>query len=276
MELTYDWKIFQSFFESKRKSGVVVLEPARSIYLVVEDEKILSIFSEGDDLSDWIGLSYLDLAAQISHRELILFNRNQVDEWNEELLSFTHFYDQNEHLKQKAIPQVLARSRFKKSSKGLVLKPAGSVSPARHFLLEALQSWWVKVMPSAFGVFIRLENRPDRSGDLGASKSTIDRELFLIVRRGKIDLFCEPDLSALGNDRIKQSSDVVKYLSEKYLVPVQGIFLPSNQWQAWSECEDPWREVRLSLRGGKNASLKLVPARLSAHLLLYLRSYIGV
>ena len=56
-----------------------------------------------------------------------------------------------------------------------------------------------------------------------------------MIRRGRIDAFHEPDLSSMGQDRRKVPAEVVKYLSEKHLVPVQGIFVPAAEWADWSE-----------------------------------------
>lgn len=276
MELTYDWRSFQAFFQPRRKSANFSTSGSTPIYLVIEGEKIICAFCEGEDLSEWIGSTYQELASQITHRELMLFNRDQVDRWMQDTLSLPHFYDQNEYLKKNAMPQHLTRSRFKRGSKGLVLKSSVSLRSHQHFLLEALQGGWLNVMPSVFGLFIRLEKPFENTGSVVFGKVQIDRELFLIIRRGKIDHFCEPDLSVLGTDRLNQPADVVKYLSEKYLVPVQGLFVSSAKWNEWAESENPWSQVALALRGGKNAQLKLVPGRWGLRLLIQLRSVFGV
>lgn len=276
MELTYDWRSFQSFFETRRKPSSQSSLGSTPIYLVIEDEKIIGAFSEGEDLSEWIGSTYQELASQITHRELILFNRDQVDQWMQETLLLPHFYAQNEYLKKNATPQHLTRSRFKRGSKSLVLKQTVLLHIHQHFLLEALQGGWLNFMPSVFGLFIRLEKPVESSGVVAVGKPQIDREIFLIIRRGKIDHFCEPDLSALGTDRLNQSTDVVKYLSEKFLVPVQGLFVSTTKWNEWAESENPWSQVALALRGGKNAQLKLVPRRRGLQLLIQLRSVFGI
>lgn len=276
MELTYDWRSFQSFFEPKRKVSGAPEQESSPVYLVTENDRILSVFVEGEDLSEWVGSTYQELASQITYRELIVFSRDQVDRWMQESLQYPHFYDQNEYLKKNATPQVFARGRFKKSSKPMALKHAVELPVVRHFVLEALQGWWTKVMPSAFGLLIRLEKPSEGGAGTAFGRSEADRELFLIIRRGKIDHFCEPDLSVLGNIRVKQPGDVVKYLSEKYLVPVQGVFIPTTKWNEWSESESPWKQVAAALRGGKNAQVKLVPARWGTSTLIHLRGILGI
>src|SRR5690606_4437289 len=120
---------------------------------------------------------------------------------------------------------------------------------ARHFLLEALEGWWAKFLPSSYGVLIRLE---------GAGAKTA-RELFFIVRSGKFEEFGCPDYTGIGRDRARSEAETVKYLSEKHSVPFQGVFLPEKDWEEWSLLSDPWKLVHLAAR---NKKLRMVPSRL--------------
>ncbi len=97
------------------------------------------------------------------------------------------------------------------------------------------------------------------------------QELLLIFRRGQLDQFLEPDLSTLNSDRRKNPDDVVKYLSERYLVPVQGAVVKSQDWRAWSQDADPWREIAQSVR---TQGVKLAPFRLGTAALIATRGFL--
>jgi hypothetical protein len=64
----------------------------------------------------------------------------------------------------------------------------------------------------------------------------------------------------------------VKYLSEKHLVPVQGFFMPAQQWALWSENPHPWKEIAASLKANE---AKLVPFRFSLVTLIASRAFLG-
>ncbi|MCM2322447.1 MAG: hypothetical protein NDJ90_04215 [Oligoflexia bacterium] len=267
MELTYDWNCFQSMFYPKRRapaSAATGGDAVTPVYLVVEEERIISVFGEGEDFSPWIGSAYPQMAAEVTHRDLILFERKDVDRWVSGATALPHFYDQVEFLRQQATPKIVARSRFKRGPRAIVLKDGLAVPVCRHFVLEAIQGWWSKVLPSSYGLLIRLE---------GNAPGSVVRDLLVIVRRGRVDSFCEPDFTILGRDRSRQPLDVVKYLSEKHLVPIQGVFLPAELWDEWSEAEDPWKKVVWSLRSEK---ARLAPARWGVVTLAAARGIFGL
>ncbi|MCM2278220.1 MAG: hypothetical protein NDJ89_09110 [Oligoflexia bacterium] len=270
MELTYDWNCFQSMFYPKRRAPASAAnanagsEAAAPVFLVVEEERILSVFGEGEDFSSWIGAGYPQMAAEITHRELILFERKDVDRWMSGALALPHFHDQVEFLRQNAAPKVLSRGRLRKGGRTLLLRQGLEMPVYRHFILEAIQGWWAKVLPSSYGILIRLE---------GALPGTYVKDVLVVIRRGRVDSFCEPDFTILGRERSRQPEDVVRYLSEKHLVPVQGLFLPAELWQRWIEAENPWREVALAVRTDR---AKLVPFRWSLVTLAATRGFLGI
>jgi hypothetical protein len=264
MELSYDWRCFQSVFRSAPRDPLVPGTSSGPVQVVVEDQKILAAFAENEDFSEWIGQGFTQLASEIPHRELIVFKRDEVDHWLKESLSQSHYYDQTEFLRKSAIPQTLARGRFKKNAKSPVLKQGARIHVEKHFALEALQGWWLKLMPASFGFFLRLEGR------LGSQSQ---QEIFVLIRRGNIVLFCEPDLSYLGTERRKIPALVVKYLSEKYSVPVQGFFVPDEKWGEWSVSGNPWKQVFSSLRAQQS---KMVPFRWGVATLIAARGIFGL
>lgn len=233
MELTYDWRSFQSMFYPQRRSAAGQgAEPSGKIFVVVEKDVVLAAFAESEDLRDWIGAPLQEMSKEFPHRKVIQLQRKDVDQWITDGVKLPHYFDQIE-------------------SWGSAAAQADAQWDAcgrKHFLLEALQGWWGKVLPSAYGVFVRLE------GKSGAP----DRDFFLIVRRGRFDCFHDPDLTSMGADRKRVPAEVVKYLSEKHLVSVQGVFVSAQEWLDWAESADPWRLVARALKSG---SFKMVPFR---------------
>ncbi len=244
MELICDWKGFQSIFYPRRRNqspGRSALSPA---YVLADDDCVVAAFAENEDLSDWTGASLKEVTSERNHRPLVTLQRKDVESWSSELLASPHFYEQVEFL----------RAKFMASA------PEMEAPFSRHFLLEGLHSWWGKILPSSYGLFFRIE-----------AQSTQD--FLVIVQRGIVSGFHEPDLSTLGFERQRSHLEIVKYLSEKYLVPVQGVFLPSSEWADWIESEHPWREVAQSVRANR---VKLVPFRWSLMTLVASRAFLGI
>ncbi|MGZ3689198.1 MAG: hypothetical protein ACXWP5_05670 [Bdellovibrionota bacterium] len=251
MELSYDWRGFQSVFYPRKR--VVAPQASGAVYCVIDGERVVSVYGENEDFSDWIGSPYSEMAAEMVNRELYLFDRAKVDECVTGSLTLPHFYDQVEYLRGEAHPQILTSSRLKKGKNE-------KIPFRRHFLLQSIQTWWAKVLPSAYGVFIRLEG-------------PAARDFFFVVRRGRLDSFLEPDLVSMGKDRRNQSGDVVKYLSEKYLVPVQGIFVKAEDWDQWTDVGNPWPKVAAALKANQ---LKLVPFKWGLATLIATRAFLGL
>lgn len=244
MELNHDWRKFQTFFYPQRKSSFGQADVGMGpVHVVSDDDEIISVFSESDDFSEWVGGSTAGLKAQLNHRKLMIYDRAQVDGWIKSSLEKTSFYDQVEHLRFNA-------PTFK------------NAVDARHFLLKALEGWWSKVLPSSFGIYLCLEGQSCQ-------------DLVMIVRRGRFAGFHEPDLAFFGAklDRKKMGADVVKFLSEKYLIPIQGVFVGASEWADWSSKADPWRGVSTALRANR---MRLVPFRWSLATLLATRAYLGL
>jgi hypothetical protein len=253
MELSYDWRRFHSLFYPKRKTGVPTAAlRSGPAYLVVNEEIILAAFSESEDLSDWIGRSFQEISEHINHRELVLFDRTKVEEWVHGSLTYPHFYEQVEEMRQKISPQVLSNGKIKDVSMETLIR--------RHFLLDAIKGWWSKLFPTNYGIFIRLEGKNSQ-------------DFFLVVRKGRVESFRTPDLNSLDAERRVQPAALTKYLSEKYLVPVQSCFVPAEEWATWTESSEPWKLVATAIKSGK---LKLHPFKWSWVFLVATRTYFGV
>lgn len=228
MELTFDWVVFQELFGANRS------QPSERppIRVLVESGKILEIYSEGEDFGDWVGSTLGEMAKMVRGREIIAFEKREMEELIRGALGAAHFHQQIDLLN--AGPKGAA-------SKALV---AG-----KHFLIEALEGKWSRFLPGSYGFYLRLE----QEGEL-------IRDFLIVVRRGQIVSFHRPDLSFLSPERRSHVQDVVKYLSDKYAVPVQSLVTSPGLWQRWRAADAPWRGVAQGLR---EKQVKLVPWRWS-------------
>ena len=245
----HDWKSFQTIFYTKKK--IYAVDPQGPIYLVAEGRAIIALLSEGEDLSRWVGEPWEEIVAEFSHREIILFEREKVDQWIASGLDQPHFYDQIQNLRTLSQPTLLARTRAKNDA-GLGFT---------HFLLVAIETWWQKVLPSIYGIYIHL------------TTATAPQTLLVMIKRGKIESFHIPDLSPLMPIHRSQPAQIVKHLSGHYMMPVQGLFLAQATWQEWSEASNPWEKIAGSLKANRN---QLVPFQWSLFSLILSRRYLGL
>lgn len=261
MELNYDWNVFQSMFYAKKR----VLQPSEKgpIYLVVEERIVVAAFAESENLSRWIGATYDELVAEYPKRDLVLYDRAKVDQLMNSATELPHFLDQVGYFQSEPKPHVIGKnaSRFNHLSQG----------KHRHFVLQLIQSGWQRMFPSNYGVYIQVVDTPSKptasqqsSSSKGLKKVLMEdsgsgvKQIFLLVKRGRVHSFHKPDLSGMIRERRKFTTDQVKFLSEKYAVPVQGIFMTQAEWSEWSEMPNPWA---LSFKAVKADRSKLVPFR---------------
>lgn len=256
MELTYDWKSFQSFFYPKRRSMVrQSSEPVGPVLVVVEEDRIVTAFAEAEDLSDWIGQSCEKMSAELSHRDIVQISREELDSWLSEVMSsatLPHYHDQITYLRTQLKDYLKIG---KKETRGTGFTPV----VRGHFLFSAIQGWWRRVLPNSFGIFVRLEGQPSE-------------DLFLLFRRGELETFHKPELASMGPERSRQPEDVVKYLGEKHLVPVQGVFVSPRDWQEWSESSNPWGKIVTAVQTDR---AKFVPTRVDLLALMTVRGVFG-
>ena len=254
MELMYDWKAFQTFFDmpQKRPSHLTTRSP---VYLVIQEKTIVSIHSEGEDLSDWLGASFDELAVELSYRELIFFDQDKVDSWLSALSDLPNFFDQSESLNQEC--RNYARPYLKKKSKKLLKTTEGF---GKHFIFAAVHSWWKKLMPATFGVYIRLSGKTVTS-------------ILMIFQRGKLISFHVPHLPLQTVDRRVDSEKLIKMLSDRYLIAIQGFFLSASEWNTWKLSPNPWYQIFVALKMNRST---LTPMSLSRCFLVALRAYFGL
>lgn len=252
MELVQDWRKFQRTFYPVRKEVASSNAPLQ----VIEDRGVvLSVFAEGEDLSDWTGMTVTELKAQFPHRPLVSAQQAQVDRWLMESLSEGHLPAQVAKVRESWIES--AQDEASKQAVGRAL-------PGRlHFLIESLErSWWNRLLPSSFGILLRLEGEAGKGEDF-----------LLVYRKGRLEQFGEPDLSFLGADRRADLADVVRYLGERLSVPVQAAQLAAQDWKTWSEQAHPWKEIAWAIQSKR---VQLVPFRWRWVGLVATRGFIGL
>lgn len=237
MELSFDWVAYQETFHPRVRppaGGSPQVESSRPVRVLLEQGVICEVAAEGEDLSEWIGGTFEEMSKSVRGREFVAIERSEADVAIARALDSAHFHQQLEVFRD--TPRLRTT--------------AARPERRQHFLIEALQSGWARVLPSSYAVFVRLEG----------GQSGQEKDLIIVVRRGEVVAFHRPDLSFLSPERRKNPPDLMKYLSDKYLVPVQGLFVNASLWAEWCQSQTPWRAVAQALR--KN-HVKLIPWRWS-------------
>jgi hypothetical protein len=262
MELSYDWRSFQSVFYPQKRSLSLPLESqkTRVIFAVVEKTRVIAAYGENEDLCDWIGTPLTSLKAAHGDCEVVSLEREDVDQWISSAVGQPHLYQQIDFIRKSALPQLEFKVRNSLRRQTCLAE--------KHFLLDSLLGGMGKIFPSAYGVFIRLEKAvvgyqptPELIERFGAGCQEYleqEQDILILFRGGKLEAFYEPDLGSIGPDRCLVPGEVVKYLSEKHSVPVQGLTVPCIEWMTWGQAKQPWRMVAKSLKAKES---KLVPFR---------------
>jgi hypothetical protein len=279
VDLSCDWRSFQDLFnprgrssaeESARASetgGGVTL--SRPVFAVLEGERVLAAFSEEEDLSDWVGGPVAGLRARAPHRRLVCFEREELEGWLRDSLAEGRFVDQVELLRGKALGILPPELRGRGAEAALR-------GPENHFVVRALRGWWSRVLPSAFGLVIRV------TGRRGAVS---EQDFVVIVRRGALEAFHSPDLSGLALEKRRQLPEVLRFLEARYFVPLQALSVPQAEWNRWAALDTrekssergvakvgrngAWRAVWGALATGR---AQLHPARPLVRALVFFRS----
>ena len=252
MELGFDTVGFQKLFQ-RRPRGLQ--ERSRlshgSIHAIVDQGLVLDVFCDSEDLQSWIGAQSQDIEKNFTNREIYFYDEAQFEAALEKSLSGQTYFQQMELMRNhlKAIP-----AEGEKEGRGFELH--------EHFLVDSLRGGWNRVLPSSYGLFVRVTQ---------SVPVTENYDFVLIVKRGELAAFHRPDFSFLSSERKGSTADLVSYLSEKYLVPIQGLFVQQEDWLQWMETSTPWRQLAESVRSDR---AKLVPFRWSVMTLIATRAFL--
>ncbi len=269
MELNFDWKGFQNFFGQKDRTSITRgAAPGDPIVLVCDQSKIVSVYSENEDLHAYCGGPQDRIMIEYPHREFHIYEVGELDKTLTDLSKNSknnHAYQEIEYLRDKLRPQVFSRTSPSHAESG---GPLGALESRKrleapafrdHFFFEALGSWWRKIFPNQYGVFIRCEG-PE------------PREFLLLFKNGKLENYHEPDLSSLDHARSREPSEVIRYLKERYICPIQGVFVSAQEWKDWSNKPEPWKDVYQSIQSNR---LKFFPSKFGMQFLIFVRAKLG-
>ncbi|MBU6375619.1 MAG: hypothetical protein KGQ59_06450 [Bdellovibrionales bacterium] len=274
MELNQDWRKLQStFFPSiapTRKGAAS--SPAGAVYCIHDQDIVTLLFAEGEDLSDWTGASLADVRSQFSNRVVLEFERKALEASLLSSVAQPHLEAQIAQWREDAQAKLVATA----AGHSVMLSPSRKDQAfldqwfitKKNFLLESLNgSWWARVLPSAFGIFLRFE------GLSGGSAGSSTKEFLLIYRKGQLEQFGVPDLGFIGSDRRKDPEEVCKYLADRCMVPVQAVLLREEDWLKWASEKNPWSEIAWAVQSSR---VQLVPFRWSVVSLIASRGLLGL
>jgi hypothetical protein len=241
MKLGQDWLAFQKTMHPQKKSRM----PATSNHVVVAQIKdhAVKILSDLETLSMGEQTRMSELIPRVpGDKKVVSFETQSLSRAILKSLEHSDVYHQLESIRH-SLPATHGEIP--------VFEP--------HFLIQALTTgFWSKVLPSQFGIYIRLED------------SESPQSLLVLLKRGKVDQFDDPDLSSLSAERQETPIEVVKYLREKYGSPVQAIYLNRKDWIEWCETENPWKTITSALRAER---ITLVPFKMSVAALIGAKAY---
>ena len=274
MRVSYDWNAFHEFFSLRQSKS-----PHLNIFVLENNGIILDLFlapgkvvesgkNEPSDLNavdweDWLGAPISEIVRferEMDHQRfgrVFLVKKSDWEKMLVEVLDEPHLFAQ-EALFRDRLPIYEASSGHPIDSR---TRKRIIQTHDEHFILKAIQGWWSRILPSAFGIYIRM------------TKKNSNKEILLIVRRGEIDEFHVPEYDSLSPERRDDPQHVIRYLSEKYLLPVQGLFIDEEHWTKLSSQRMPWKELSSLVR---KRSAKMVPFRTGVALLVGTRAHLGV
>lgn len=276
MALTTDWRGFQKTFRPRKR-----LTPKQEdefngpVYFVTDQDVVIACLGEKENLHEWVGAPLEEVKSAFENREVIVFEREEVDRVLVESHQADHAYHEEKKVQSKASPQLISKTRFHSRTPKLrkgsnkLLKEIHPTEFRPHFLLEALEGWWQRVLPDSYGFLVRLQDR--NTGALLPGEGFED--FLILIRKGKVESFFVPELTSLGSARAREADQVVRYLSEKVMMPVVGLFISREDWAKWSHQSDPWPEVAQALRKSRSV---MVPFRVGLFSLISARAYVGV
>jgi hypothetical protein len=259
MELNFHWKTFRTVFLTYSQSTSNLLEP---LYIVAEKRTIIALFSDTEDLSDWIGSTYEELLDAFPQRNFIIYPREKVDHWLEMSLSQSHFYDQALFLREQAKSYLANHPEaiISTSDKGSLRHFRIDRIP-EHFLLKALNSWWLKILPEYYAIYLDL------------SENHTSWSLLVFIQRGKVITFQVPDFTSISKTNPPSLRQRIEFLKSRHLIPIQGISVAFQQWKEWSSLENPWHQIVHALKKDKQ---KVIPQGFGIQLLIRTKSFLGI
>jgi|GEM_PF-2827496 len=276
MELAQDWRLYQKLTRSRKDrsakggSEMSALEPRSGKHTVVissgESPRVVAILSAGRGFEDWVGRPFEELRLHIGENQApCVLTESEIRESLRSAAPSAGLFEQRRSLRS-ALEEI---SIGRKGNAPLPGRDRLGAGKTGHFLMEALAGWWRKVLPDSYALWIRIEE--DSKGvTQAAGVKPAPQDHLLFFKKGELVGCGAPDLTSLGTERIWKDEAVVRHLSEKYLLPIQGLRVRARDWESWMESEKPWKTMRESIQEG---SVTFVPERSGLKSLVALRAW---
>lgn len=242
MDLGQDWIKYRDFMNPQRR--LKTPQFSNQAIFVSQDNQALKILSDSDVLIEAQGSKVSDAMLQVEprHSSLVV----DADRLEKALFEVTkidgYALNQIEELRLKVKPSFGAFQKWEEP-----------------FLVSAMHSWWGRFLPSSFGIYLSLSDNPNQS-------------LLLIFKKGKLESFGEPDLSSLSEERRRSTEEIVKYIKDKFSVPIQGLRIKSKDWAEVCGDPQPWKKISLLLR---TDAASLAPFRVVTAALIGTKAVLG-
>lgn len=249
MDLGQDWGVLNRILYPRKKAKGA--SKSDIVFVAHHSDRVLRVVGDSDELLYSTGTPLPEALAAIGNeRKAVGIDIAEMDRaLNEALKVEGGIYDQVMALRTELRPNRGKLPEWKE-----------------HFIFTAVRSWWGKLLPSSFGVFLHLEG-----------SDTVDtRSLLLIFKRGELVEFDEPDLSSISHERRGDLGEVIKILRERHRVPLQGFAMNGADFDQWSEAgsvSSTWRSLAKSLRQDR---VTLIPFRIRVAALIGGRGIVGV
>ena len=267
MELGQDWIHFKKFLHPKSKSSKNTdgKNINKGIVVIQNQNKAIRVISETDDIAVNAGTPMDEILSHLSSdKKGAVIDKSKIDMALKQALSVDKVYQQIDVLKSHLKPDY---GKFEYNQTSLLLK--------------ALEGFWSKVLPSQYGVYIRLEGGTSQSkfAPTDYADDMSSKDFLILFKKGKVDQFDDPDLSSISHDRQKDAEQVIKVLRERYSVPIQGFVMDRRDWVDWcarvenGEWKAVWRQISLALRQNR---IQLAPFRWSVASMIGARGVFGL
>ncbi len=224
MDLGQDWDaLHRTLYPRKKSKGS---SQSNVVFIAHHADRVLRVVGDSDDLLFSTGAPVAEAMNAIgANRKTVAIDIAEMDRAIAQILKTDGgIYEQVLALRDE-------------------LEPSRGVIPdwEEHFVFSAVRSWWGKLLPSSFGIYLHLEG----SETLEASS------ILLIFRKGELQEFNEPDLSAVSQERRGDLGEVAKILRERHRVPVQGFAMNRADFDEWSDAGNvsaTWKNLARALK----------------------------
>jgi len=261
MSHDFDWRVYDRFFVPV--SDEIRRKPA---FFVVDQRRVVASFHENQDMGDWIGATIEEVVEQFQHQDFLLIDRAELDSTINNALDPDHYYEQLSRLREKISTSKIAPEAREHLSSGqqaqVEAKGERAVEGFRegHFFIEAFNTWWQRMFPHDFAILFRVFD-------------SRTRDALLVFHKGKLISCRLPDFSDFHSTRPDDLSEVSRYLTERYKLPVTVLWVVRDIWESARVSANPWKVLHQAIR---RKDVRVSPQRMKWKSLIAARSRLGV